>query len=326
MDEIHKHYRWKRHLKGLYDTLESPCDILVTGSARLNIYRRQSDSMAGRFFHFRLHPFSIGELATATAPSPEETLAMLESGGTGTGQNGGMLGDLLEYGPFPEPLLAQDARIARIWRRNRDQMVVRDDLRDISRLPELGDVEMLAALLPERVGSLLSHTSLGEILGRPSNTIKRWMEALGEVYYAFEIKPWTKSIPRSLRKQGKWYLWDYGAVPDQAARFENLVACHLLKSCDFWTDCGYGDFRLHFLRNKEKQELDFLIVRDGEPWLPVEVKSGKETPDTNWGKFAPLLPCRFGVQVTMKPGWKVHAMGASQVLVANAADVLGCFP
>jgi predicted AAA+ superfamily ATPase len=322
-DEIHKERRWKRNLKGVYDTLESPCDILVTGSSRLNVYVKGADSLLGRHLSFRLHPFSLRELEDAGALRPDEVLEGLFARATrATGAAEENLAALMAYGPFPAPLLAQEARKALLWRRNREQLVIREDLRDLSRLPELGRIEMLTALLPGRVGSLFSLASMGRDLEASISTIKRWMNYLRELYYLFEVRPYARKVPRALRREGKVYLWDYGGVREKAARFENLVAAHLLKACHFWTDTGEGEFELCFVRNKEKQELDFLIVRDGLPWLPVEVKLAETEPSQNWHKFAAHLPCRRGLQVVLAPHWKLHEFGGRQVLVAGAAEAL----
>ncbi|MBI2920049.1 MAG: ATP-binding protein [Planctomycetes bacterium] len=326
LDEIHKERRWKRNLKGIYDTLESPCDFLVTGSARLNIYRKGSDSLLGRHYAYRMHPFSIRELDRPDVPAPDRLLESLfaraEPAGAASEE---ALKSLMTYGPFPEPLFSQNARRTNLWRRNREQLVIREDLRDLSRLPELDRVEMLAALLPGRVGSLFSYASLGRDLETSVPTVKRWMAWLRDLYYAFEIKPWTSRIHRSLQREGKVYLWDYGAVPDLAAKFENLVALHLLKACHYWTDTGEGNFDLFFLRDKEKHEIDFLIVRDRVPWLPIEVKMSDLEPSPNWKRFAPMLPCRRSLQLVMQPAWKVHEFGPVRLLVAGAAEGLGYF-
>ena len=184
---------------------------------------------------------------------------------------------------------------------------------------------MMTALLPERVGSLFSTAAIREDLEVSFDSVKRWMSYLKGLYYLFEIKPYSRSIPRSLRREGKVYLWDYGIIKDKAARFENLVACHLLKTCHFWTDTGEGEFELFFLRNKEKREIDFLIVRDGEPWLPVEVKLADTQPSENWQRFAKALPCKQGLQVVYQHAWNTHAVGDMRILVAGAAEALHYF-
>jgi predicted AAA+ superfamily ATPase len=326
LDEIHKERRWKRNLKGIYDTLESPCDFLVTGSARLNVYRKGSDSLLGRHYAFRLHPFSLRELECPDVLEPDEMLESLfarAEKGTKAAQEG--LDALMAYGPFPRPLLDQDNRKANLWRQSREQLVIREDLRDLSRLPELERIEMMTALLPERVGSLFSLSSVARDLEASVPTIKRWMTYLKDLYYLFEIRPYSGKIVRSLRREGKIYLWDYGAIHNPASRFENLVALHLLKTCHFWTDTGEGVFELFYLRNKEKQEIDFLIVRDGVPWLPVEAKMSDSELSSNWKRYAPLLPCKRGLQVVYRSHWKLHDFGGSQVLVAGAAEALKYF-
>lgn len=326
LDEIHKHTRWKRHLKGVYDTLESPCDILVTGSARLNVYRRHSDSLVGRHFNLRLHPFSLREMERPDSLSPDKLIDALFSRAFRRRRSAqDRLDALMRFGPFPEPLFGGNDNMTRRWRRSREQLVIREDLRDISKLPELDRLEIMTSLLPERIGSLFSVAAMREDLECGFHTVKRWMKYLNELYYLFEVKPYTKRIPRSLRREGKVYLWDFGAVPNRAARFENLVACHLLKACHFWTDQGLGQFDLFYLRNKEKQEIDFLIVRDGSPWLPVEVKLSEDEPSQSWRKFAPLLPCKHGLQLVYQPKWKICNFGESMVLVAGAAEALDYF-
>ena len=326
LDEIHKDRRWKRNIKGVYDTLDFPCDILVTGSARLNVYKKGSDSLMGRYFNFRLHPFSLRELSNPLPNLPgdlilrlfDRTLAKKNS----WRQN---CNDFLKFGPFPEPLLKQNTRQARAWRKQRHDLIIREDLRDISRIPQLARIEMLAALLPERVGSLFSINSLVEFLEVSHGTIKTWLEYLKQLYFLFDVKPWQKRIPRSLKKEGKIYLWDYSEVDDKAARFENMVACHLLKACDYWNDSGEGDFALYYLRNKEKQEIDFLIIKDGLPWLPVEVKLSDVTPSGNWRRFLPLIGCKHALQVVNKPYWKIHKYENIKILVADAAEIFQYF-
>ena len=213
-----------------------------------------------------------------------------------------------------------------LWRRGRIEKVIREDLRDLSRIPELGHIEMLVSLLPERVGSLFSRASLREDLEVSFDTVRRWMQYLYELYYAFEIKPFTPRISRSLKRDGKLYLWDYSEIADPSARFENLVAEHLLKACHYWTDTGEGMFELFYLRTKEKQEIDFLIVKDRKPWLPVEAKVGDTVPSPHFKRFLPQLDCPFALQLINRPNYcSKHIIGKTDLLVAGAADVLRFF-
>ncbi len=326
-DEIHKAKMWKRTLKGVYDGLNKPADIIVTGSARLNVYKKGSDSLMGRYYHFRLHPFSLAEIQKNALTEPNALIDQIFLKSLKIRKSSiDIIESLFKYGGFPEPFLAQNERHARLWRRGRVEKVIREDLRDISRIPELSQIEMLTSLIPERVGSFLSRATLRETLEVSFDTIRRWLAYLKELYYIFELKPFTNSIVRTLKKEGKIYLWDYSEVEDAGARFENMIASHLLKFCHFWTDNGCDDFELFYLRNKEKEEMDFLICRNKKPWLPIEVKLNDIKPSPNWKKFINQIPCQHGIQIIKKPNyWKCHEFGKKRILVVSAADVLSYF-
>ena len=148
-----------------------------------------------------------------------------------------------------------------------------------------------------------------------------------ELYYIFEVKPYSNHIKRSLKKEGKLYMWDPSEVTDEAARLENLIACHLLKACHVWTDAGVGDFELRYLRNKDRQEIDFLVLCDGAAWLPVEVKLSATAPSPNWRRFLPALPCRLGIQVCRQAGVnRSFQEGNRRVQIMSAATLLANRP
>ena len=327
LDEIHKAKLWKRTLKGVYDTLKNPVDIVVTGSARLNIYKKGSASLLGRYFHFRLHPFSLREMTGSGPLSPDHFIENIFTRSRKNSKNDQENFEMLfQFGGFPEPLFSQNERKARLWRMSRVEKVIREDLRDLSHVPELSQIEMLASLLPEKVGSPFSIASIREDLEVSFQTVKRWVDYLKELYYLFEIKPFYTAIMRSLRKEGKIYLWDYGEVKDEAARFENLIACHLLKTCHYWTDSGEGNFELFHLKDKEKHEIDFLITKDRKPWLPIEVKLTDTVPSSHWKKFLNQMPCRKGIQIVKVPDiWKSYSLDNREVLVTSAGELLGYF-
>lgn len=206
LDEIHKADKWKQNLKGVYDTLEKKIRIIVTGSARLDLYKKGSDSLMGRYLSFRLHPFSIGEMLSSNLPSPDDVEKSLLDNFklSPSAKLQSAWNDLTLYGGFPEPLFAANKKILNIWHKGRIEKIVREDLRDLSNIPELSKIEMLISLLPERVASPLSLTSLKEDLEISYDTAKRWMNYLKQLYYHYEIKPWSKNISRSLKKKVKF--------------------------------------------------------------------------------------------------------------------------
>ena len=267
-DELHKYRHWRNFLKGFFDVYENRVHVLVTGSAHLNVFKRAGDSLMGRYFPYTLHPLSVAECAGARAV---ESLAhpprCIDED---------QWQALWRYGGFPEPFLKADNRFYTRWRKLRTEQLLREDLRDLTRIQELGQIEMLAMNLSGHVGQLTSYSRLAREIRVSVDTVRRWTATLESLYYCFSVRPWYKNVTRGLRKEPKYYLWDWSQVDDPGARAENLVASALLKAAHWWTQCGHGDFGLHFVRDKEKREVDFLVTRDQKPWFMVEVKtSGK---------------------------------------------------
>ena len=265
LDEIHKFAGWKDMLKGLFDAYADQVKVIVTGSARMDVFKRGGDSLLGRYFPYRMHPLSVAELASVAVPdteirrppktpSPDDFRA------------------LLEFGGFPEPYLRREKRFHRKWLRLRTGLLLKEDLRDLSRTTEVARIEVLAQLVAQRAGQLTSYASLSKELGVSIGTVKRWLTMLEALYYLFPVRPWYRNVARALRKEPKYYLWDWSALDNDGARLENLVASALLKAVHFWSDTGMGDYALHYIRDKEKREVDFLVVRDNSPWFLVEVK------------------------------------------------------
>jgi predicted AAA+ superfamily ATPase len=271
LDEIHRYGRWKSFVKGMYDSYPDSVQILVTGSARLDVFKSGGDSLMGRYFPYRLHPLSVAELAdTSLADDPINTTPLAISDEA--------FEALIRFGGFPEPYLRQEKRFSSRWSRLRAQQLFQEDLRDLTRIQELGQVEMLAELLRRRAGQLTSYASLARAVNASVDSIRRWLVTLERLYYCFSIRPWSRNVARALRKEPKYYLWDWSVVEEPGARFENLVASALLKAIHFWTDRGLGDFGLYFVRDKQKREVDFLVTRDDRPWFLAEVKSSGSAP------------------------------------------------
>jgi uncharacterized protein len=270
LDEIHKYARWRNLLKGIYDTEKSRRRILVTGSARLDYYRKGGDSLMGRYRYFRLHPFSLREMAAK--PSRAELEA------------------LLHYGGFPEPLLAQDDAEHRIWRRDRLARVVREDLRNLERVREISLIEQLVDLLPDRVGSPLSVKGLREDLQVDHKTAERWLQMLENLYVCFRIAPYGVPRVRAVKKERKLYLWDWSGIANPGPRFENMVASQLLKFCHWTEDTQGHTMELRFLRDTDRREVDFVVLQDGQPQFAVECKSGDRAVGAALRYFAERTP------------------------------------
>ena len=246
-DELHKYSRWRNFLKGLYDVHGKALRILVTGSARLDLYRRGGDSLQGRYHHLRLYPLSMKEAGCS-------------------------LGDLMALGPFPEPLLAGLATAARRWSRQHRSRLVREDVASLEHIDEMGALEQLSVRLPELVGSPLSLNALREDLQVAHKTVERWVDILERLMFVFRLAPFGPPRIKAVKKSRKHYLFDWTTVDDRGARFENLVGFHLLKECHYLEDVEGHDTELRFFRDVEGREVDFVQLKSGRPVRFVECK------------------------------------------------------
>ncbi|MCP5501225.1 MAG: ATP-binding protein [Leptospiraceae bacterium] len=256
LDEIHKYIRWRTLVKGYFDKYRETLSIIVTGSARLDHSRKGGDSLQGRYYYYRLHPFSLPE---ADMEFRRETTL-----------------NLLKLGGFPEPFLSKDERNHRRWQRERVSRLIYEDLRDLENVKELSLLELLVDSLPGKVGFTLSINAIKEDLEVSPNTVSRWMDILERIYYCYRIAPFGSSRIRAIKKANKLYLWDWSEVESSGARFENMVAGHLLKYCHFKEDTEGYKMELNFLRDTDGREVDFIVLQDKKPIFAVECKTGEK--------------------------------------------------
>jgi predicted AAA+ superfamily ATPase len=252
LDEIHKHKRWRQIVKGLFDKRGDELQILVTGSARLDYYRRGGDSLQGRYYFYRLFPITVVELKSPTSST---------------------VTDLLHYGGFPEPFLRASEKETKRWSRDYRTRLVREDLRDLERVQDIDSIERMVLRLPELVGSPLSLNGLREDLQVSHQSVSRWIFMLENLYMLFRIYPFGAPKIRAVKKEAKHYHWDWTLVKETGKRFENLVACHLMKWCCFLQDTEGREVELRFFRDIDKREVDFVLMEDGKPIHFIECKT-----------------------------------------------------
>ena len=321
LDEIHKYPRWKNILKGFYDEWKEKIDFIVTGSARLDLFRKSGDSLVGRYFLFRMLPLGIrevtgertssqlkewspGEEIGVIPPARKETSAAVET--------------LLRFTGYPEPFSVSTESFCNRWRDNHTSLVLKEDLRDLTRIVQVRKLETLLYLLPERVGSPLSLNSLRQPLETAHGSIRLWLDALKLVYLIFSISPWSARISRSVLKEEKYYFWDWGMPEEPGARFENFVAVQLQRAISSWNERGKGNFKLHYLRTKEGREVDFAVADQKKVFLLVEAKERDTTLSTSLAFFQERLRVAFAVQVVnqkdlcVQKGKGLYVMGADR--------------
>ena len=288
---------WKSWIKGIYDTENIPPSLLVTGSARIATMRKGGDSLAGRYFSYRLHPLSIKEICRFQQESPKN-----------------VLDKLLVLGGFPEPFLKGREAFAKRWRRTHIDTIIRQDLLDLEKVRDLKSIEILIDLLKSRVGSSTSYRSLAEDLQVSSHTVKHWLQILEDLYVIFPVRPYHKNIARSILKEPKYYFYDTGAVEgDLGSKLENIVALALLKELHFLEDTTGSKVALHYLKDKEKNEVDFLTVIDHRPTLMVEVKAGDDSFSRSLFRFHNILKETKARQVVYKLDRKKSSQNAKML-------------
>lgn len=297
LDEIHKYKKWKTLVKGEYDKLKEKYKFLITGSARLDVYRRGGDSLQGRYHYYRMHPFSLAELV-----NKKNKVEIMGEIPLAHNDYQGELDILSEFGGFPEPLVKQNQRQLRRWHGEKIERLFREDIRDLEQVRDLHSMKLLSDILPERVGSLFSINSVREDLEVSHRAVTNWLNILESLYYHFRLYPYTGKTIRSLKKEPKLFLWDWSEVPEPGARFENLIASHLLKWVHFTSDYEGYKIELYFLRDADKREVDFLVVLDKKPWFAVEVKLSQANVSPALYYFKEKLKIPYVYQVVKTPG------------------------
>lgn len=278
-DEIHKYKNWRNLLKGLYDKYHEDHKFIVTGSARLDYFRKGGDSLLGRYRYFRLHPFSITEF------KKKPTKADLEA--------------LIKFSGFPESLFSQDENEHRIWQKERMNRVIQEDLRDLENVKEVTQILMLAEILPDRVGAPLSLKNLAEDLSVSQPTVDRWLKHLSNLYYCYLIAPYGAPKIRAVKKLAKVYMWDWSSTPEPGFRFENLVAGHLLKFCHYLEDTEGHNMELRYLRDTDLREIDFVVLKNKKPLFAIECKTGEKqlSPHIKYFQERTTIPKFFQVHL-----------------------------
>ena len=278
-DELHKFPKWKGWIKGIYDVSHNLHSFLITGSARLDVYRRGGDSLLGRYHYWRLHPFTLDEIPKGI--SPKDAFERL-----------------MTLGGFPEPFLEGDERIARRWRRERFDRVLREDVRDLEPVRDIQLLSIFLDLLRHRVGGLVVLSNFARDLEISPKTAKAWLETLERMYLVFSVRPFTKSLPRAVRKPPKVYFFDNGDVlGDEGAHFENLVATSLLKRLHYLEDSQGYKYELRYIRDKEGREVDFAIVKEGELEELIEVKYSDDSIARSLSYYADRLNPKKAIQI-----------------------------
>ena len=292
LDEIHKYKDWKNFLKGLYDTYPKKAHLIITGSARLDVYQKSGDSLMGRYLYYRFYPLSIAEVIY------EDNIPEIFRKPKQISEES--FSNLLNFGPFPDPFFEADEQFYLRWKNLRNQQLFKEDVRDITKVQELDGIAILAKMIQNQSGQLINYSALSKKIRVSDHTIKNWLSILTNLYYCFSIKPYSQNISKSLIKGPKYYLLDWSLCQDKGALAENFIASHLIKAINFYNDHGLEEFELFFIRTKDQREVDFLITMNQAPWILIEVKNSiKEPLSKNLIYFKKQLNPKYSLQVAL---------------------------
>ena len=298
-DEIHKYPRWKNILKGYYDEWKNSINFVISGSARLDYLRRSGDSLVGRYFLFKMNPLHPHDLTgfiinRDSAWHPKAPLVPFDETDK-TFQDATT--QLYDLSGFPEPLSVGTKDFYERWKNNHISLITSEDVRDLSRITHIQKLQTLVFLLPERVGSPLSLNNMKGILGCAHASIKNWLEALKKVYLIFDIAPYASKLTRSVRKEHKYYFWDWGLLEDSGKRFENFIAVELQRAVSAWNEWGKGDYQLMYVRTKDGREVDFVITERDQTHLLIECKMNEKNLAPNLMYFKNRIKAPIAFQV-----------------------------
>ncbi len=324
-DELHKFPDWKNYLKNVFDRDKENYKFIVSGSGKLDLFQKGGDSLAGRYLLFNLWPFTLAELSGPNLNFEKFIKNPLEIN-LKKDTSIQIWEDLKLYSGFPDPYLQKDTRFYKIWSNTYKKQLLREDIRDMASLRSSENVEILYSLLPSKIGSLLSMASLSRDIKVSFDSIKNWLALFEKFFMVFRILPWSAKISRAITKERKIYLFDYASIDSKGAKFENMVALELYRAVSNWNDKGLGDFSLNFIRNREKQEVDFVIIKNNKPFLLIETKLSDDSPGKSLIKFQNMLNID-AVLLVDKPGiCKKISYKQNRILIISADHWLSYLP
>jgi len=325
-DELHKYRMWRNWLKGVYDFHHERHAILVTGSVNLAVYSRGGDSLQGRYFLYRLHPFTLTEFLGV--PIPDTTNILDCTRGPETPGSSEALRNLLEYGGFPEPLLSSSKREAARWRLSYGSRLVREEVRSLESIRDIDRLELLYDRLPEVVGSPLSIKSLSEDLEVAFETVRHWLSVFENLYVCFRVPPFGAPRLKAVKKEQKLYLWDWAGIENMGHRFENLIAAHLLRYCHWCEDVQGEKIELRYFRDTVGHEVDFILLKKNKPWLAIEVKLNESKRDRNLKYLLERVKFSQAYQLTLssQDNYRLPDVNGCPLRIMPATSFLTCLP
>jgi len=285
IDEIQKVPSLLSEIKLAVDKDNRPGQYLLTGSSSLQTTASVNDSLAGRIKHIRLRPLTVGEIM-------RNKPAFLERAFNGDfpvqikGYDKETIFDFALRGGYPEALRISDAKERKEWHRDYVDNLINKDLYDIEKIRRLDTIRDLVKILSGWSGKFMDKAKIGSTLEISKQTFDIYINALITLFIFERVPPWTKTDYELAGKKSKIYAADTGLMasllnwksedffldPDRSGKLmETFVFQELSAQVDL-----DSDYSLYQYRDVKKREIDFLVEKENEGLIGVEVKAGRK--------------------------------------------------
>ena len=256
---------------------------LLTGSTNIQALPGAQESLAGRITKLRLRPLTQGELQKTTPHFIDRAFSgALETPAIHYDKDA--LIEMAGAGGFPEALLL-DGRRRKRWHTDYINAILERDLRDITRIHRLNQMQELVRILAAWSSKFMNATQIGSTLSLKNQALNAYINALEALYLIERVKPWTRTDYDRVGKQEKLFMTDSGLMASllgwhlDQVRFDTDRAGKLIETFAFnelaaQIDAADGLYELWHYRDRQQREIDFLIERDDGAMIGVEIKSG----------------------------------------------------
>ncbi len=327
LDEIHKYKSWKDYLKGVFDEFKDKYLFLILGSGRLDLYKQGGDSLAGRYFMFYLFPFTVAELAQKNRSFKDFIQKPLENFSINNPKDTYKIWERLSnVSGFPESYMQNSKEFWRVWSTNYIRQIIYEDIQDMADIRNTSTIAAMFSLLPSKIRSTISINNLASDVSVAFDTAKSWLNLFNLSYLTFEVLPWSHKLAGAIKKEKKIYLFNYPEIENNGGKFENMVAIELQRAVQIWNSLGYGRFSLHYIRNKQKEEVDFMLVNNNKPLLLIEAKVSDKKPSKSLIKFQNKLHIPAIQLVEQGDTFSYHENNEHTILIAPAHMWLSALP
>lgn len=308
-DEIHKMRTWKKYLKGAHDAFKSQFRFIITGSGRLDLFQRGGDSLAGRYDPYFLYPLTPAELEGLSPTDALNIEVLLQS----KELHESIIESWEKLSGFPEPFFTGSEKKAQRWWEQYKIRVTEEDVRDLTRLESIDLIRNLLHILPSKLGSPLSLNALREHLDCSHATVARYVRTLCQLFFIFEVPPFSRKIARSVKKEKKIYFYNHLVTADVGPKLENMIALMLAKWCSSARERALGHYELFYLRDQDRREIDFLITLNNWPQLLIESKNS----DLNFSSAARYYHTKLKVPIVQVVRQKSVAIKRKEGIVIS---------